>query len=250
MMSETLFLFAHQDDEFGVFQKIMDELAAGREVYCAYLTDGVPVGCSPEVRNLESIAVLTKLGVPRKNILFVGEELLIPDRKLVDHLKKAKEWLVSWLFENTQIESIYIPAWEGGHPDHDSLHAVGVVATKRLNLIDKVWQFPLYNGYKCKGQFFRIFLTLASNGEVFKRKISWHNRCRFLSLILNYPSQTITWIGLTPFVVIHYLFYGTQSLQRVSFLRIQFPPHAGKLYYERRRFCTWQTMSEKLREIY
>lgn len=247
MMTIALFLFAHQDDEFGVFQKIIDELADGREVYCAYLTDGVSVGCSPEVRNLESITVLMKLGVPRKNILFVGEELMIPDGKLVNHLKKAKVWLASWLSENAQIENIYLPAWEGGHPDHDSLHAVGVVVTKQLNLIDKVWQFPLYNGYKCKGQFFRVLLTLASNGEVFNTKISWLNRCRFLSFISNYPSQATTWTGLAPFVLIHYLVYGTQSLQRVSFSQIQLPPHLGRLYYERRKFCTWQVMSEKLR---
>lgn len=249
-MTIALFLFAHQDDEFGVYQKVIDEIADGKEIYCAYLTSGVTVGHSPKVRNLESIKVLIKLGVPQKNILFVGEQMLIPDGKLVDHLKRAKEWLVNWLSENAQIGGIYLPAWEGGHPDHDSLHAIGVVATKQLNLIDKVWQFPLYNGYKCKGQFFRVFLTLASNGEVFNRKISWLNRFRFLIFILHYPSQATTWIGLAPFVLIHYLVYGTQSLQRVSFSKIQLPPHLGRLYYERRSFYTWRLMSEKLREIY
>jgi hypothetical protein len=78
-MSNALFLFAHQDDEFGVFQKIVDELADGRNVYCAYLTDGVPIGRSPEKRNLESISVLMNLGVPRENILFIGEKFSIPD---------------------------------------------------------------------------------------------------------------------------------------------------------------------------
>lgn len=249
-MTTALFLFAHQDDEFGVFQKIIDELADGREVYCAYLTDGVSDGLSPKVRNLESITVLTKLGVTPKNILFVGEELMIPDTKLVDHLRKAKEWLASWLPENAQIENIYLPAWEGGHPDHDSLHAIGVVIANKLNLLDKVRQYPLYNGYKCKGQFFRVLLPLASNGEVTKQKMSWSNRYRFFSFIFYYPSQIITWIGLAPFVMIHYIVFGTQSLQRVSFDQIQLPPHSGSLYYERRKFCTWKKMSERLREIY
>ncbi len=249
-MAIALFLFAHQDDEFGVFQKIVDEIADDREVYCAYITSGVFHGHSPEVRNLESIKVLTKLGVPRDNILFVGEKFSIPDRRLLDNLNKTKEWLVSWLSKNSEIVSIYLPAWEGGHPDHDSLHAVGVVATKELNLIHKVWQFPLYNGYKCKGQFFRVLFTLKNNGQVIEKKISWSNRYRFLSLILHYPSQLVTWIGLAPFVILHYLFSGTQSLQRVSVSQIQMRPHLGVLYYERRKFCTWQLMSERLREIY
>jgi GlcNAc-PI de-N-acetylase len=249
-MSQTLFLFAHQDDEFGVFQKIVDELADGRKVYCAYLTDGVPIGRSPERRNQESISVLMRLGVSRENILFIGQELLISDGKLVDNLKKAKQWLVGWLSQASNIDYIYLPAWEGGHPDHDSLHAIGVTVAKELNLLDIVWQHPLYNGYKCKGQLFRVLLPLPSNGKVTHKKINWPNRLRYISLTLCYPSQVITWIGLLPFVMFHYIVFGSQSLQRVSFSQIQYPPHPDKLYYERRNFCTWKKMSESLREIY
>jgi len=250
MMSEALFLFAHQDDEFGVFQKIVDELADGRAVYCAYLTDGVPVGYSPKKRNLESISVLMNLGIPRENILFIGEKLSIPDGSLVDNLKKAKDWLLGWLSQVSNIDNIYLPAWEGGHPDHDSLHAIGVIVAKELNLLDFVWQYPLYNGYQCRGQLFRVLLPLPSNSEVINKKIPWRNRYRFIGLTLSYPSQTITWIGLLPFVLFHYVVFGTQSLQRVSLSQILQSPHIGNLYYERRKFCTWKKMSERLREIY
>jgi len=75
MLTETtlvqpsaLFLFAHQDDEFGVFQKIMDEQRQGRHVYCAYLTDGAFAGQSSLRRNRESLTVLTKLGVQEEDI--------------------------------------------------------------------------------------------------------------------------------------------------------------------------------------
>lgn len=249
-MSKVLFLFAHQDDEFGVFQKIIDELADGQKVFCAYLTDGVSIGCSPERRNRESIGVLVRLGVMRENILFVGGELSIPDGKLIDHLQKAKIWLSTWLSQESNVHRIYLPAWEGGHPDHDSIHALGVIVAKELNLVDIVWQYPLYNGYRCKGQLFRVLLPLPSNSEVVNKQISWHNRLRFIGFIFCYPSQVITWIGLLPFVLLHYLFYGTQSLQRVSISRILHPPHIGSLYYERRQFCTWKKMSKKLEEIY
>lgn len=249
-MSSTLFLFAHQDDEFGVFQKIVDELATGRKVYCAYLTNGVPIGRLPSKRNQESISVLMRLGVSHENILFIGEELSIHDGKLVDNLKRTKEWLVCWLSQAQNLSHIYLPAWEGGHPDHDSLHALGVIVAKELNLLDIVWQYPLYNGYQCSGKFFRILLPLPGNGEIVSKKISWPNRLRYISLALRYPSQTITWIGLLPFMLIHYIVYGTQSLQRVSFSQFQYPPHFGRLYYERRNFCTWKKMSDRLREIY
>ncbi|HAK90971.1 MAG TPA: PIG-L family deacetylase, partial [Massilia timonae] len=36
----ALFLFAHQDDEFGVFERIATLRRQGVRVACAYLTDG------------------------------------------------------------------------------------------------------------------------------------------------------------------------------------------------------------------
>src|SRR5215467_13204475 len=40
MVPATLFLLAHQDDEFGVFFEIEDTLANGGRAICVYLTDG------------------------------------------------------------------------------------------------------------------------------------------------------------------------------------------------------------------
>ena len=246
-MSQTLFLFAHQDDEFGVFQKIVDELADGHKVYCAYFTNGVHIGRSPERRNQESITVLMKLGVLRENILFVGENLSIPDGMLVDNLKNAKDWLSVWLSQVSNIGNIYLPAWEGGHPDHDSLNAIGVTVAHELNLLHVVFQYPLYNSYRCLGPLFRVLHPLPCNGEVIYKKMSWINRIQFLGLILGYPSQKVTWIGLLPFVIAHYLLFGTQSLQKVSLIRLRERPHIGKLYYEKRHFYTWSKMVKKLR---
>ena len=245
-MPESLFLFAHQDDEFGVFQAIVDELASGRKVFCAFLTDGVQNGVSPEQRNKESISALVNLGVVRENILFVGEELKISDGRLIDDLSKARNWLINWVSKASELSSIYLPAWEGGHPDHDSLHVVGAAVANELNLTKLLWQFPLYNGYKCKGQLFRVLLALPENGPVISKRISWLNRFRFLVLVFHYRSQAVTWVGLMPFVLMHYLFWGTQSLQKVSLSQTQNRPHMGRLYYERRNFCTWRTMSEKV----
>lgn len=246
-MSIVIFLFAHQDDEFAIYQIISDEIASGSNVYCAYLTDGVPIGHSSERRNQESILALTKLGVVRENILFMGDILEIADGKLIDNLKKAKDSLIGWIYSAGNVRNIYLPAWEGGHPDHDSLHAIGVIAAFESNLLDIVFQYPLYNSYRCIGPLFRVLYPLPSNGEVIYKKMSWINRFRFLRLILCYPSQKVTWIGLLPFVFIHYFLSGTQSLQKVSLKRLVERPHIGKLYYEKRHFYTWREMVEKLR---
>ena len=249
MLTETtlvqpsaLFLFAHQDDEFGVFQKIMDEQRHGRRVFCAYLTDGAFEGESSLRRNCESLAVLTKLGVQEEDIFFAGHTLSIPDGTLPDHLKIASEWIVTSLARYPMVTAIYLPAWEGGHHDHDALHAMGVIVAEEAGLIKVVRQFPLYNGYKCGGPLFRVLLPLPMNGDIERKKIPWINRLRFLCYCLSYPSQATTWVGLLPFVLLHYVFYGTQVLQTVSRERIGYRPHSGPLYYERRGFFTWEKM--------
>lgn len=242
----TLFLFAHQDDEFGVFQKIIDEQSIGRHVFCAYLTDGAFEGQSSLRRNRESLAVLTKLGLQEEDIFFAGHKLAIPDGNLPDHLKTASDWLANWLSSFSMVTAIYLPAWEGGHHDHDALHAMGVILAEEAGLIKAVRQFPLYNGYKCRGPLFRVFLPLPMNGDIERKKIPWINRRRFLGYCLSYPSQMTTWLGLFPFVLLHYIFYGTQMLQTVSLERIKSRPHNGPLYYERRGFLTWEKMSNTL----
>ena len=249
MLAETilvqpsaLFLFAHQDDEFGVFQKILDEQRLGRRVFCAYLTDGVFQGKSSSRRNKESTAVLTQLGVNNDDIYFVGLLLSIPDASLPDHLDEAIYWLVNWLTGSGAVTAIYLPAWEGGHHDHDALHAMGVMVANERGHLHIVKQYSLYNAYRCIGPFFRIFNPLVANGESEVTKIPWSNRIRFIWYCLSYPSQLVTWIGLFPFVCLHYWFFGTQALQSVSLERIRQRPHTGSLYYENRNFYTWEKM--------
>lgn len=248
MENVALFLFAHQDDEFGIFQQILNEKKQGRRIICCYLTDGSFGGASPARRNIESTAILTKLGVQRKDIYFAGDTLSIHDADLPEHLATASEWIKSTIIRFSPINSIYIPAWEGGHHDHDSLNAISTVIAKEMGLLNRVRQFPLYNGINCKGPFFRVFFPLEKNGKIEKRTIPWKNRFQFLYYCLSYPSQAKTWIGLFPFVLLNYLLVGKQILQPVSMGRIDERPHDGHLYYEKRGFFTWEKMVKALTE--
>lgn len=238
----ALFVFAHQDDEYGVFQALVDELHAGSTVYCAYLSDGSYGGCSPLQRNQESLKVLTDIGVAPVNIVFAGHEQGIADGALPEHVHTCAHWLRSWFAGFAGISAIYVPAWEGGHHDHDALHAAVVSVAESLGLMQYVWQFPLYNSMNCRGPLFRVFNPLADNGAVILREITLRNRVRFLRYCLSYPSQRRTWLGLFPFVLFHYLHSGTQQLQRASTLRLAARPHAGALYYEKRAFFSWSRM--------
>ncbi len=241
----SLFFFAHQDDEFGVYQAILDEVEKGRKVFCIYLTDGSYAGGSSSIRNAESVMVLNELNVPIENIIFIGEDLKIADSQLYMNLDIAASWISHFIKECGAINSIYVPAWEGGHCDHDALNGIVQLVCNQHSKKGQVWQFPLYNASGCIGPFFKVLSPLSMNGLLLK-KISLKNRIRFLSYCFKYRSQYKTWAGLFPFVFLNYLFVGKQSLQMLAPFQEFMRPHLGALYYEKRGFLTWEQMLEAM----
>lgn len=244
----SLFFFAHQDDEFAVFQRISMECQLGHRVICAYLTSGVQAGESVLTRNEESLKVLENLGVNREDVFFAGHEHNIADGQLIVHFDRAIYWITDWIHCFDLINQIFIPSWEGGHPDHDLLHAAVLIATLDSKLTILLRQFSLYNAYKCPTPFFRVLSPLDKNGPVTDTAIPWKNRIRFLKYCLSYPSQSKSWLGLFPVTALHYIFSGVESVQNVSLRRLSERPHEGQLYYERRRFCKWSEVKFAINE--
>jgi LmbE family N-acetylglucosaminyl deacetylase len=242
----ALFLFAHQDDEFGVFQRIVDCRRQGLRVACAYLTDGATARAGAAQRNRESRTVLAALGVDGGDIAFAGEQLGIGDARLPLHLDTAARWLEDWLDRFPSIDSLHVTAWEGGHHDHDALHALAVTIGARRGLLARSWQYPLYQAAGLPGPWFRVLAPLAANGPASTWTIPWAARLAYLRHCLSYRSQRATWIGLFPFVLLHYLRSGTQALQPVDPARLAQRPHPGPLYYEKRGLFSWQDMARLL----
>lgn len=239
MQQVALFFFAHQDDEFGVFQHILLAREAGQRVFCVYLTSGVRNGESAIKRNEESVHVLSKLGVVKDDIFFTGTALNIPDGHLAQNLGRAINWILGWINNLSYVSEIFVPAWEGGHPDHDALHAAVVIVANSVGLYPLVRQFPLYNGYRSRGAMFRVLKPIPLNGQPNEVRINYSRRFQFIKYCLSYPSQASSWVGLLPFLILHYLVKGTESTQAVSLPRLHERPHGGVLYYERRGFSTY-----------
>ena len=243
----ALFLFAHQDDEYGVFHAIEDSLRRGRRVRCAYLTAGA-AGSGPR-RNAESLAALGALGVAPDDIAFAGDRLGIVDGTLPDNMAAAGAWLRDWLGAAARtgpVELICVTAWEGGHHDHDALHFLTAHAAAALGLDARLRQYSLYNAWRRRAPWFNVLAPLAVNGPVEREAIAWRARARHLGLLRHYASQWKTWLGLTPFVLWHYVRHGTQQLQAVDPARLAGRPHEGTLYYEQRRFYTWEAMRARM----
>ena len=239
----TVFLFAHQDDEYGVFPALHEHRRRGDAVHCVYLTDGGP---QAQRRCRESLAVLAELDIAAEHVHVPGCQYSCKDGRLYEQYADCCRWLVRLLAELAPVGTVYIPAWEGGHPDHDTVHAAAVVAAcRQKKSVSRIRQFSLYNGYRCSGLLFRAMLPLPCNGPVLHTPLPLALRLRCIRLCLRYPSQWKTWLGLFFPVALRYLFTGTQQTQAVLSQRRD-RPHAGQLYYERRGFCTWETLSAAL----
>ncbi len=241
-----LFLFPHQDDEFGVFYLLKKSANEGEIFFCAFLTASPKDSKYTNLRNDESGRVLKRIGVPGSSILFLGDKLSVKDGSLVDSIENIANWLTQFLIAYPQIDDIYVPAWEGGHPDHDVLNFItGIVASsigRRINL----WQFPLYNSKLLGFGLFRVMSPLEKNGKVNSLIIPFKDRIRFLMLCFSYKSQWRSWVGLWPLMAYKYLTEGRQQIQEIDLNRHLESPHQGKLYYEYRGFASWETIKYKI----
>lgn len=237
-MPAVVFVLAHPDDEFACSMWLRSLAAGGRRVAVAYLTDGGFGGQATDRRERESLRVLGRLGVDSRDVAFLGRSHAWPDGALHTRLDEACEGLGAWMDGLGAIGTVVVPAWEGGHQDHDATHLAAVAAAARRGIED-LWQIPLYTGAGLPGPFFRVLHTLPQNGPVEVYRASWSERLRALGLCLAYGSQWKTWVGLMPFLALHLVTAGTFPRQRIQWMRLREAPHAGAPLYERRAFLAY-----------
>lgn len=230
----TLFVFAHQDDEIAAASRIAHVLRGGGTVTCVYLTNGEGGRATSAVRDAESRAVLTRLGVDR--VHFLGSLHGIPDGKLVEHLDRALALLEATVTD--VVDEVVCLAWEGGHHDHDASHLVAVAFSRRRN-IPRCLELPLYQGHRMPGAWFLTLAPLRVGGEWTARRISLLEGLRIAGLCRFYRSQRKTWLGLLPSALIHLVLTRREWTRPVDMGRLRAKPHAGLLLYERRFGVAW-----------
>ena len=237
MKKNIFYLFAHQDDEFGVFidieKKILDY-----NVYVIYLTSGYDkkiLVSKLSKRDKESIEVLSKIGVKKKNIYFFGKQLQINTNQLILNINKAYIKLKSFM-KNKRPFQIVTLAWEGGHEDHDACNILGRKLGYKFKILNNCEEFSLYNAFNCNLIYFRVFNALKK-GKIIKT--NFFKRIKYVTFLFSYKSQLKIWFGLYPFIIYHYLFKGYNCMQSLNKSKIISRPHKGKLLYEFRKYFSF-----------
>ncbi len=233
-LNRTLFVFAHQDDEYFALPWIYEELSEGAQLLCVYLTDGSRTAPA-QVRDAESRAVLRDAGVPDSSIVFLETEIgRIPDQKLPEYALAAVNALERWMERNGFKPSrIYAPSYEGGHPDHDAAHMIAAVVSRKCGILSEAWHFSLYNGFECRRPFFATMHQLPTDEITRSTNLSFSMRWKMTNACWHYASQRRTWIGLFPGALYTRAIAGPERVVRFNLDRLRERPHEGELLYER-----------------
>ena len=229
---QVLFIFAHQDDEMAAASRILYEHARGAAVLCAYLTDGSLGPASAAVRDGESLAALTELGVDPSRVFFIGSSVPIRDGSLVEHLDAALNRLERAV-SGVDIGTVYCLAWEGGHQDHDASHLVAATFAARRGILDRCFEFPLYRASPLPGVF-RVLAPLGPRHAWQRRTLALRDAFRIVRLVTHYPSQRRSWLGLFPGLFTKIFILRREAMRTVDVKRLRERPHRKALLYELR----------------
>jgi len=231
-------LFAHPDDEFAAFPWIDAAVRTGREVHCIWVTDGGWGGQDVVRRRNESIGVLRSFGVAEGAMHFLGERHGIRDGELYLMMDEARVALAAVLARLPSNARWLVPAWEGGHHDHDALHLLALELAGGATA--QLFQYPLYNGAGLSGPLFRVLHPLPDNGPSIPIGTRLLQRLRYVLQCVRYRSQWKSFVGLLPFYILAMFRRHPFVVQAVIPERAMQRPHPGKSLYERRGGPSWE----------
>ena len=240
MNNNIFFILSHQDDEFGLFNVIEQATQKKQNVFVIYLTSGHRTKKENkkyklQKRDKESLNTLLKLGVIKKNIIFLGKKLNIPVYELHKNLNAAYQNIKELLKKYRGKQILYTHAWEGGNEDHDSCHIiVKEILNQKIKIIN-CFEFSQYHNYKTKILPFKVHNFIFDKRKIYKTKINFFNKIKYIIFLFNYTSQLYIWLPIYPFIISKILMNNYGNLKMINKNTIIRKPHKGKLLYEKLR---------------
>jgi len=247
-----IIVIAHQDDEFCIFNRI-HKFKNKNNIHVFYLTSGLNKILSKKkinYRNIESTKVLIRLGVQKKNIYFLGDQLSIKSNELLNNLSQVYKKLILNLKKIKGKKILYTHALEGGHLDHDCCYYLSRQLRKNIRDIKTMFQFPNYHSKNLPYIMYRVLSPIKENGKVFRKKYDFSSRFKFIYYLFFYKSQlfgSMAWFGLYPFLIFHFLFSKSDIVQKINPRETKIrKPHKGFLLYEKRGYLKYKNFEEKI----
>lgn len=222
----ALFLFAHHDDEFFIAVTMRRLVAARLPVAAVWLTRG---GLHGDRREAESRQAMELIGVDPSSQYF----LRLPDGHVLDNLEDVVTRL-SRLLRKLRPASVFVPAFEGGHPDHDTAQLAAALAIRRMSHIQHptLYEFPLYS--RSGAMLLRVGEFIPGTTEIRQTPVKLRDRLLKRRLAVTFRSQRAIIWPLTGLrggpMMVH---VKGEPYRRVPASRdYTVRPHPGRLAYE------------------
>lgn len=226
----VVYLLAHFDDEYGAWPLIRRGVAEGRDQWFLYVVDYADPRAA-RIRAAETRAMLRAAGIDPGRALHVGAGRGANDGAVHERLADAADGVRDTLRRIGPVERIIVPAWEGGHADHDACAFLATLLAPELGG-PPIDQFSLYHGRGLPWRLFRACAPIVENGPVTRLPLSAAEWVRFATAVRFFPTQWRSWLGLWPAMLLTFAARGF-GYQRLDPGRVAQRPHAGALLYER-----------------
>lgn len=243
LFAHVVVLLPHFDDEVFVLLPLLNSRSSSSTIKFIFLTR------DESHRKNESLCFLKDYGFSSDQIIFLGDELNLPDGHLVQHLSTAKDRLQQ-IFSHLKPSLVLAPDWEGGHQDHDASYLLSMILSKEWECPS--YHYMTYTGNNCHGYFYRVLHSNPSRSRalISNSKYSFFDVVQLLWRIRYYKSQWKTWLGLLPFLALNLILKRKVDLVHGSMSICQNPPHEGPLLYERYKRMTYQQFKTYAVEFY
>ena len=240
MNNNIFFIFSHQDDEFALFNIIENATKKQKNVFVFYLTTGLKnkkqnIKSKLLKRDKESLNVLLKLGVRRKNIFFIGKKLNIPVYNLYKNLNVVYNEIDKRLEKYAGKHIVYTHSWEGGNEDHDASYIIIKKLIFYKSKIVKAFEFSHYNNYNSKFLPFKVQKFIHNKKKIYETKIKTSYKIKYINYLFSYTSQLYLWLPIFPFVIFRILNNDYGNLRTIEKNLVIKKPHSGILLYEKLR---------------
>jgi hypothetical protein len=225
----VVYILAHLDDEYGALPLIWEAEREGFAQKFLYLADYRDAALG-ERRLAETRRFLARAHQSPCAVRPIGLGTGVFDQSVHRGLGELLPRVLAELAEASPITRLVVPAWEGGHMDHDACAFLGARLAAALGV--PVRQFSFYNGLGLPRPLLRGVAPLAQNGPVRRLALSPGAWLRWSLAVRAFPSQLYAWSGIWPAMMwgLARRGFGWQALAAE---RVDARPHAGPLFYER-----------------
>ena len=230
LLMTVVHILAHFDDEYCALPLIWEARRQGLQQRFLYLADYRDESLAAR-RLHETRTFLARQGVPESAVRPIGLGTGAYDQSTHRAVAVLFPRLLAEAAEAGAVSRLVVPAWEGGHMDHDACAFMAVRLAQQIAA--PVRQFSLYSGQGLPGPLLRGGAPLGENGPVTRLALKPGDWLRWMAGVRAFPSQAYAWSGIWPAMFWGMARRGGFGWQALAPERVEARPHAGPLFYER-----------------